>query len=242
MKKFIGMLFGALMLMVGVFSSCDKNEDLNQVPQNEPMETRASNGSFRSLNSFAVGVYRIDDIYKEAYVHKLQKGGECSWTNYVLAASAIIRAKGDFTYPDNAGGYHQKISHCKAWCQNNPTSLGSTGITTIEKYCREVDQSAGYSISCERKAFSEAGEAVAEMLSHLSMRKTPFIYIGGYDQGNQTYGHYYIIWNITWRGSVDKSTVWYTNTLDKEKDFNQANLGSFMRKNIMNNHNMLFLW
>ena len=38
------------------------------------------------------------------------------------------------------------------------------------------------------------------------------------------------------------NSIWYTNTLDKEKDFKQANLGSFMRKNVMNNHNMLFLW
>ena len=240
MKKFIGMLFGALMVMVGAFSSCDKNEDLNQVSQNEPMETRASNGSFRSLNSFAVGVYRIDDIYKESYVHKLQGKSECSWTNYVLAASAIIRAKGDFTYPDNAGGYGQKIDHCKAWCWNNPTSLGPTGITTIEKYCREVDQSAGYPISCERRAFSKNNYtgAVEAMLSHLSTRRTPFLYIGAV----QGYGHYFTIWNITWNGSLNSSSVWYTNTLDEAGSFTQENLGSFMRKNVMKNHNMLFLW
>jgi hypothetical protein len=183
-------------------------------------------------------VYRIDDIYKESYVHKLQGEGECSWTNYVLAASAIIRAKGDFSYPDNAGGYRQKIAHCKAWCQNHPTSLGSTGITTIEQYCRKVDQSAGYSISCERKACSEAGEAVAEMLSHLSIRKTPFLYIGAW----YGIGHYYTIWNITWNGSLNSSSIWYTNTLDEAGSFTQENLGSFMRKNVMNNHNMLFLW
>lgn len=38
------------------------------------------------------------------------------------------------------------------------------------------------------------------------------------------------------------NSVWYTNTLDEAGSFTQKNLGSFMRENVMNNHNMLFLW
>ena len=60
MKRFIGMLFGALMVMVGVFSSCDKNEDLNQVPQTETKETRAS--ALRSASAFSYGMHIVGPL------------------------------------------------------------------------------------------------------------------------------------------------------------------------------------
>lgn len=60
MKKFIGMLFGALMVMVGVFSSCDKSEDLNQVPQTETKETRAS--ALRSASALSYGMHIVGSL------------------------------------------------------------------------------------------------------------------------------------------------------------------------------------
>ena len=60
MKRFIGMLFGVLMVMVGVFSSCDKNEELNQVPQTETKETRAS--ALRSASALSYGMHIVGPL------------------------------------------------------------------------------------------------------------------------------------------------------------------------------------
>jgi len=137
-------------------------------------------------------------------------------------------------YPNNAGGYRNKIAHCKSWCNND------SYITKLQNYCNYVDKNAGYPISCTRKAINKNYDlsAAYTMLNHISAHHSPFIYIGSVNN----VGHYYIVWSIYWGGSLANSDVWYTNTLSNNGTFYSMNLQSFLDLNIMNYHNILFLY
>lgn len=210
-----------------ILTNCEKeNYDLDRTYNQEE--------SLNLKSGYSTGLYGVNQDYKNAYYHLQQNAGECSWTNYVLTAASIIRGKGNLNYPYAAGGYPQKISHCKSWCNN------SSLITDIEDYCKDVDKNAGYPINCTRKAINKNYDLTAayEMLNHISNYHSPFLYIGS----SNNIGHYFTVWSIYWGGSLSTSDVWYTNTLSSNGTFYSMNLQSFLDLNVMNYHNMLFLY
>lgn len=230
--------FVAILIGSATAVSCSKGElvlDDNVTaggsisPQEEKLATDLELSALVSGSSYANGRYRVADMYKNAYVHVVQKTGECSWTNYVLAAASVIRAHGDYNYPDKAGGYESKIQHCKDWC-------GTTAMSKINSYVTEVDGKS-YNISTKHhftpdRNYTKAAEI---MLAHLQNNQTPLIYITSVNR----IGHYVIIWSIDWYGSIENSTVWYTDTLKSGKEFYPINFKELLRLNVNNNHNIL---
>jgi hypothetical protein len=202
------------------------------------------------------GRYAVNNKYKLKYVHQKQKtydgSGGCSWTNYVLATAAIVRAKQEerkeeLTYPDKAGGYDNKIQHCFNWCKDrSSTKEGRSLITLIESYCKEQDQDKGnYPIKCELVVFRKADvnyQVVAErMLAHISKNQTPFLFIGAVGET----AHYLTCWTIDWEGSPEKSTIYYTDTVYGDvgnANFRSMNLKTFLATTTKGTSNLNFLF
>lgn len=233
-----------LIICTGVsLVSCNEDYDYKgNISTFESMVVDTTNNPVKTKTSYSSGLYGVDSKYKNAYKHQKQinyngKGG-CSWTNYVLCASSIIRGKGN-NYPDKAGGYDNKIQHCVDWCFQYSLS-NPTGITTIENYCLKVDKNAGYPINCNRIAVdpSKTDDAVDKMLSHISNHHSPFIYISSHGG----VGHYLILWSIYWRTSIYDSDVWYTDTLDSTGEFKSMSLSEMFDSNVMIKYNFLFLY
>ena len=92
MKKFIGMLFGALMVMVGVFSSCDKNEDLNQVSQEVAIAKVKSSESVSTTRSLNQGQHEVWLETRNALHHYCQRNAGSKDANYTNAEGIVSRA------------------------------------------------------------------------------------------------------------------------------------------------------
>lgn len=249
--------FVAILIGSATAVSCSKGElvlDDNVTasgsvsPQEEKLETGQNleiAGLERSVE-YEHRLYRAESKYKTAYRHLRQQQSECSWTNYVLAAEAIVDANyGRNYFVTASGSVAKKIEHCKGECR------GSTHINTINDYSQTWDsQKYGFTTKVATTGKTNHTGAIKRMLAHLSEEKTPLIYI----TSENNIGHYIIIWSIDWRGSIENSTVWYTNTLEGSRDemkstenssqfdFKPINCGTLMRKNIMNNHNMLLFY
>ena len=222
-------LFSIVALATVFISSCEKDEIVK-----EDLSTNETTEVSTLKSGYTTGLYGVNQNYKNAYYHLQQNTNECSWTNYVLATASIIRGKGNLNYPTNAGGYSNKIAHCKSWCNN------SSLITKLEDYCNYVDNNAGYPINCNRVAINKDYDLTAAyaMLNHISAHHSPFLYIGS----SSGIGHYFTVWSIYWGGSLSNSDVWYTNTLSSSGTFYSMNLQSFLDLNVMSYHNMLFLY
>ncbi|MDR0282308.1 MAG: hypothetical protein LBI53_03110 [Candidatus Peribacteria bacterium] len=223
--------------MLFVFSSCKKEDEVVNLIGESPVISETEGGVTKASANWSIGMYQAQTAYKNAYYHVKQKTGECSWTNYVIAAAAVIRGKGNTVYPYGAGSYENKVQHCKNWTNSN------TAITSIESYCKQVDIVAGYPINCTRKAVSLKTDAADEMLSHISSKGTPFLYVGGVGG----IGHYFTVWSIYWGGDIYNSDVYYTNTLDAPAStfagqVKSQNLNTFLSSNVNNYHNLLFLY
>lgn len=107
------MFFGTLMIMVGTFTSCDQNEDLNQVPQTE---TVVVDTSYVQTRVMAIPQkYAIDEAILQYFQHYCQRNAGtptktypnaesamssdksqsvCCPTSYMMAASCLARYKG----------------------------------------------------------------------------------------------------------------------------------------------------
>ena len=91
MKKFIGMLFGVLMVMVGVFSSCDKNEDLNQAPQEVSIAQVESSDLLSTTRSLNQGSHDVWVETQRALVHYCQRNAGTRDETYTKAEGVVSR-------------------------------------------------------------------------------------------------------------------------------------------------------
>lgn len=243
-KKCKFALFAVLVgFAVVALSSCDKSfdEPVAPVVSNEAeMQRISQSAQTRALSDYTEQTYEVNQSYKDAYQHYKQRPKECSWTSYVLATAAVVRGKGNYSYPYN-GNYYGKISHVKSSCGS------SNAITKLDWYCKKYDVPK-YSITCWHRYVgkSDRDGAIDIILDHRAYNDTPFLYIGSVG----TVGHYYIIWDIDWTGNEATSTVYYTDvnqdivndSRSYDDNVRSMSMGKLLNLNTMNNYNFLCLY
>ncbi|EAY29461.1 hypothetical protein [Microscilla marina] len=254
MKLFLKM--GLLAVVLLTLESCSNTEVVKPTKsnlQNINHQLKSSVLDAQTSNNIPSKFYRVNPVYKDAYVHLRQGYNECSWASYVLTTGAIARAKGrDYEVTQN------KISRvkdkCKEKCHSSPDPFCGAYITDLEWFAQTWDYTnvSKNRVSCSN---NESGRfsMVKNMLNHIETKQTPFIAIGSTFQSNgKRIGHYYIIWSIDWKRGGRGSTIYYTDPLDDVKPhFNNQikaeSFSTFLDK--MAGHypspkvyNVLFLW
>ena len=253
MKNFKSFAHLMLVVCLSMFSliSCIKDDDLIQEEQNSDLASKAQvESKYQTMAATATSIlsatsawdiptqfFKANQVYKNNYIYLKQKTGECSWTNYVLNAGAIARAKG-YSYPAT----YAQVTAVKNWTGSNAL------ITKLNQYRSANDASK---VSGEIKSFSKNSTGrfnmVKQMINHLDTRKTPFIALASYSG----IGHYYIVWSIDWKVGGTGSEIWFTNTLDpvyssfdtQVRNMNFSDFLDLMEDNPdASYYNSLFLW
>lgn len=226
-KSFMLTIVGifAIIVCASMFTACSQDDYLPEIKDSE-VNYVGLQPKTRALSDISPGVYNIDSIYKSSYVHYQQGAVGCGPLNYVLCMRAIIRGNNpSATYASNIYAKWQDVI----------TYAGYTAQTTSDlfDYWYDNDQGWGvYAYEAPYQSHNDAGkQAITEsMIYQFADNHKPFLFLGATSSGA---GHYYIVWNITWTGNLNTSTIYVTDTTDPVKpSFNQQlksyNLNSFL--------------
>lgn len=203
------------------FSTIDPWND--QSPSTANMKVSPSNiMSATNANQIASRFFSSASIYEDAYIHITQYDGECSWTSYVLCASAIANGNANAcVYPAT----HDQITSVKTWC-------GDSYIDQLQAYASQNDNAYFSDPSLFKEEKTSAGRftMVKNMLYHLYVYQKPFIAI----ITSNSIGHYVVVWDIDWKCGGSQSLIYYTDPLDDPTAFSSQlksmSLTSFLNK------------
>ena len=216
-----------------MFTSCERDF----LPTSDPVEVVSSEQETpktKALTDIGVGVYNIDPIYKSSYVHYKQGEVGCGPLNYILAMRAIIRGN------NSSSNYASNIYD--AW-QDVITAGGTTAqtVSQLYDYWYENDRGWGVGAYMPQETYSHkttsGREGITEaMIYQLADNRKPLLFLGAMkNRSNQWVGHYYIVWNITWRGSLSTSTIYVTDTTDSVKSSFDQQIKSYNLLTFLNN-------
>ncbi|MDR0860226.1 MAG: hypothetical protein LBO09_04555 [Candidatus Peribacteria bacterium] len=167
--------------------------------------------------------YDVTQKYKNAYVHYKQGATGCGPLNYVLCLRAIVRGN------SSSNNYAPNIKD--KW-DNVIDKCGTTAATVPQliEYFNKNDATWGVSankVQSSGRSSAQKTSIASQMVNLLSQNKRPFVFLGAISSSSGGYvGHYYTVWSIAWDGTLENSTVYYTNTADAVKSTFDAQLTS----------------
>ena len=260
-------LWLALIVMMFALASCQKDQNTNPptpASQGAMVNPDAGNPQLKISSSTILNAtsasqipsqfFKVDQIYKNSYIHLKQRPAECSWTSYVMCVGSVARANNK-TYSTSL----TQVSTVRDRCNAHAATFPSSSISSYGDYIGNLDWYAGaYDNTKITRQFtaiqSNSGQfaAIKQMLAHINTYHTPFV-VRSSINGE---GHYRVVFSIDWRVGQTNSVVYYTDcnlpsgvaagvptNSGIEANLQSMDLTQFMSLMIVgaNNYNMLFI-